>query len=66
MKKPTKNAKLFMTANDQSSVVEGWAHHPDPRENKGGGSYRLEDGRVFALEVEDCRSLPEAYPRWCF
>lgn len=64
MNGPTELAAEFMRANDESPVVEGWVHYPDPCQNKGGGGYRLDDGRVFNLNVEDCRSLPEQYPRW--
>lgn len=57
----TKRAEAFMTANDESPVVEGWANGP-PRF---GGGYKLRDGRRFDLSLEDCRSLaPNSYPRW--
>ena len=64
--RPTRHAQLFMEANDLSPVVEGWAHFPNPSENKGGGGYRLDDGRIFNLTAEDCRSLTKQYPRWLF
>lgn len=61
-KKPTKKAKEFMDANDQFKVVEGWAHG-----NGGlGGCYKLTDGRVFDLDLDDCLSLPYNYPKWDF
>ena len=59
MTEPTTKAKAFMKANDASPVVSGAA-----RGRGLGGSYTLEDGKYFVLSLEDCRSLPEGYPRW--
>lgn len=55
-----KNAASFKTANDESPVVAG---HVISLEN-GGGQYTLENGKIFRLTAEECRSLPENYPKW--
>lgn len=57
--KPTANAKKFMDANDQHRVYSGWAN-----ETGGGGGYTLTNEQTFRLTLKDCRSLPEAYPKW--
>lgn len=62
MTKPTRKAKAFMKANDESNVVSGAARG----EGGQGGTYTLYDGRSFRLTLEDCRSLPEEYPKWGF
>lgn len=55
----TRKAAQFVKANTESKVVSGAALG----EGKG-GSYTLEDGRSFRLSLEDCRSLPDNYPKW--
>lgn len=53
-------ARAFVRANDESLVVSGYAIG-----NGGeGGVYTLADGRVFRLDLEACRALPENYPKW--
>lgn len=56
-------ARAFMAANDQSPVVEGWAHNADNGGGQG-GVYVLDDGRRFDLSSDVCRALPEGYPKW--
>lgn len=59
----TKMSEAFVKANDKSLVVEGFAKNAD----KGGGAggvYYLEDKQRFDLSLEDCRALPEGYPKW--
>ena len=60
MKIPTKKAAKFIKANDESRVMSGSA------KGRGGegGTYRLLDGRVFELSLEDMQSLPKGYPKW--
>lgn len=53
-------ATQFVKANDKSLVVQGSVL--DMR--KGGARYRLESGTTFVLPVEECRLLPEGYPKW--
>ncbi len=62
MNAPTEKAREFMTANEASPVVSGYAIEPDPRKPGKGGCYTLKDGRMFRLSLEDCRSMPA--PRW--
>jgi len=56
-------AQKFCDANDQSLVVSGFAHEPDPRKPARGITYTLDDGRSFRLSAADC-VLPEGYPKW--
>jgi len=59
----TKNAKTFMEENDKSPVVEGWANS----ERGGtGGTYRLENDKIFKLSLKDCLALAHNYPKWKF
>lgn len=60
---PTKKAALFIGANKASPVIIG-AAVMNGREGGQGAYYTLEDGRRFKLSGEDCRSLPEGFPRW--
>jgi hypothetical protein len=58
----TKKSEEFVEANQQLGVIEGWATGSGGQ----GGSYKLSDGRVFKLSLEDCLSLPPEYPIWEF
>lgn len=58
--KPTKKAKAFMEANDQHFVVEGWAFGDGGL----GGAYILSNGERFDLNLKDCQSLSDGYPKW--
>lgn len=60
----TPKAAEFVKANDDSPVVEGRVNEPDPRKPAKGGTYTLESGKSFRLNLADCRSLPTGYPRW--
>lgn len=60
----TPKAEEFVKANDASPVIEGWVNEPDPAKPAKGGTYRLKNRKTFSLTVEDCRSLPDGYPRW--
>ena len=57
---PPPKARQFMRANDKSPVIEGSA------KSGGGGYYTLKNKQRWDLSLEDCRSLPEAYPKWDF
>lgn len=60
----TDNVQAFIAANDRSPVIEGWANESDPRNPAKGGTYRLQSGKTFSLSVEECRALPNGYPKW--
>ena len=55
-----RTAEQFVAANNDSLVVSGAVLDM----TKGGGRYRLENGRSFALSVDECRRLPTGYPKW--
>lgn len=50
----------FIKANDMSPVVSGTVLDL----KKGGGIYHLANGMIFKLYVDECRMLPEGYPKW--
>lgn len=50
----------FVSANDMFPVVSGSAH------TKGGAVYELANGSLYQLTLEECRALPEGYPKWSF
>lgn len=50
----------FIRANDASPVVAGEALDL----NTGGGIYELASGTLFKLTRDECRALPEGYPKW--
>ena len=50
----------FIAANDRSPVIEGSVLDLDA----GGALYTLECGTVFKLYADECRRLPEGYPKW--
>ena len=52
-----KNIKKFMKENDKSLVTYGALVD-------GGIMYRLENGRSFKLNSQECRYLPSTYPKW--
>lgn len=54
----TKNVEKFIAANDKKLVIIGNANP------EGGGFYTLEGGKRFALDLEECKALPEGYPKW--
>ena len=58
----TEKAKEFVKANRKHNVISGAAF------GKGGegGSYTLSNGKTFKLSADDCRALPEGFPRWDF
>lgn len=56
----------FIATNDRSPVVKGWAREPDPRKPGKGGTYKLKNGKEFALTLLQCRLLPKGYPKWMF
>jgi hypothetical protein len=64
MSKGYDHVAAFMAANDKSPVISGRAIEPDPRKPAKGGIYELENGDLFKLNVEECRALPEGYPKW--
>lgn len=55
---PTINAQRFMAANDQYKIIIGAAL------SDGGGILVLENKVSYKLTLEDCRSLPQEYPKW--
>lgn len=61
MTNPTQKARDFMKANDESPVISGAAFGQGGE----GGSYTLLDKRQFSLNLKDCQSLREGYPKWC-
>lgn len=60
-KRKLSTATEFQKANDLSKVVSGAAWGPG-----GGGTYTLDNGKVFHMSVEEMRKLPEGYPNWGF
>ena len=54
------SATQFIKANDASLVVTGRAIG-----NGGEGAvYTLKNGQSYRLSVDECRALPEGYPKW--
>lgn len=60
MTEPTPKAAAFMKANDKNKVYAGYANET----GEGGGGYTLTNEKTYKLSLEDCRSLPEGYPKW--
>ena len=58
------NTLRFVIANNASPVVFGALTQPDPRQPPRGARYRLQDGKSFKLTADECRALPEGYPKW--
>lgn len=58
---PPSRVQLFCEANDQHLVIAGHVIH---WLESGGARYRLLNGIVWQLTREECRALPEGYPKW--
>lgn len=61
MRKPDKRqVREFVKANDIYPVVCGSVLDMD----KGGALYTLSSGTTYKLYVDECRMLPDGYPKW--
>ena len=54
----------FITANDKSPVVSGYAIESNPHKPSKGAVYRLKDGSKHRLGVEACALVTGEYPKW--
>ena len=54
----TENVQRFIAENERSPVISGSAFA------KGGGSYRLKNGRRFRFTLYEMRSIGRKGPRW--
>ena len=58
------HASNFVRMNASSPVISGYVLEPDPRKPRRGCVYELECGEIFKLTAEQCRSLPNGFPKW--